>query len=90
MAGPLLRDVAVVNEDKGAAAQDILVDEKQVEKTYNHKLDADDALAFVQAHGVKTITPEEDKRILHKVDRFLMPLVRHYPYLSRDSFRLDY
>lgn len=49
---------------------------QQVEKTYHHKLDADDALKYLQAHGVAEITPEEDRRILHKIDLWLMPLVR--------------
>lgn len=53
----------------------VAIDEQEVEKAFHHKLDADDALAFVQAHGITVITPEEDKRILRKIDMWLMPIV---------------
>lgn len=72
------KDTAAADDQSIAMSQrhgTILVDEQKVEKTYHHNLDADDALAFVQAHGVTEITPEEDKRILRKIDMWLMPIV---------------
>ena len=41
-------------------------------------LDGDDALDFLVSHGDTRITPEEDRRILWKIDLFLMPLVSTY------------
>ncbi len=35
----------------------------------------DDALAFTAQHHVDHITPEEDRRILRKIDRTLLPIV---------------
>ncbi|KAI4859975.1 major facilitator superfamily transporter allantoate [Hypoxylon rubiginosum] len=53
----------------------IVVDEQEVEKIYHHKLEADDALDFFKAHGITEVSPEDDKRILRKIDMFLMPLM---------------
>ncbi|KAJ9131785.1 hypothetical protein NKR23_g11516 [Pleurostoma richardsiae] len=66
------KDTGVTPAPPGAS---VFVDEQEVEKIYNHKLDGDDALDFLKAHGVTAITPEEDRRILRKVDLFLMPLM---------------
>ena len=35
----------------------------------------DDALLFTAEHHVDTLTPEEDKRLLRKIDTYLLPLV---------------
>ncbi|KAI1382046.1 major facilitator superfamily transporter allantoate [Hypoxylon crocopeplum] len=53
----------------------VVVNEEELEKTYHHKLDADDALDFFKAHGITSVSPEDDKRILRKIDMFLMPLM---------------
>ncbi|KAI0165264.1 major facilitator superfamily transporter allantoate [Hypoxylon sp. FL1284] len=53
----------------------IVVNEHEVEKIYRHKLDADDALDFFKSHGITEVSPEDDKRILRKIDMFLMPLM---------------
>lgn len=40
----------------------------------------DDALAFAAEHHVAPLTPEEDQRILRKIDRVLLPTVRLSSY----------
>ncbi len=49
-----------------------------VEAQYQH---ADEALGFVEKHEGFTYTPEQDKAVLRKIDRHLMPLVYLKSYL---------
>ena len=47
---------------------------------------ADEALRFIEQHQGFTYTPEQDKSVLKKIDRHLMPLVRIHPSESRTPF----
>lgn len=49
-------------------------DKAELGKTFNDKAN-DDALAFTAEHDVGEISPEEDSRILRKIDWFLLPIV---------------
>jgi gentisate 1,2-dioxygenase len=40
---------------------------------------ADEALRFIEQHQGFTYTPEQDKAVLKKIDRHLMPLVSGPP-----------
>ena len=40
---------------------------------------ADEALRFIEQHQGFTYTPEQDKAVLRKIDRHLMPLVSRHP-----------
>ena len=45
----------------------------QIEHLHKH---ADRALDFVEAHGDVSFTPQEERAVVRKIDRVLMPLVR--------------
>ncbi|KAI0378796.1 major facilitator superfamily transporter allantoate [Hypomontagnella monticulosa] len=73
--GSLKADTGEKDVEVAQGQTTIVVDEKEVEKIYHHKLGADDALDFFKAHGITTVSPEDDKRILRKIDMILMPLM---------------
>lgn len=64
------------------------VDQGELGKTIEvHDKATDDALAFATEHYVGTLTPEEDKRLLRKIDRVMMPMVSRYPSCHEFMFR---
>ncbi|KAI1385490.1 major facilitator superfamily transporter allantoate [Hypoxylon trugodes] len=68
-------DVIEKGAETAQGPTNVSVSEQEVEKVYHHKLDADEALDFFRSHGITTVSPEDDKRILRKIDMFLMPLM---------------
>jgi hypothetical protein len=50
-----------------------------VEISEKQHQEADVALAFIEQHGNFAYTPEQEKALVRKIDRYLMPLVRLHP-----------